>query len=313
MTADALNFNADANAIELVAYERKVARAAAAPVREEMAALLRRLHLLWPGNDAERAAKLAVTQSFDLSVLAPLAASAATRIDQSVAEVAVSSAARAARQARVTGAPGARTPTPHEVRSVQAEVQKAAKEQTVRAAAMLRDATTLNQAERALSSAGALANRLENAATWHVNQANADAFTQVQRANPVLVRMWRAERDACVHCLAYQGHYCETADDEFPAGLTFAEEPLTNGPVPNPPLHGRCRCELVLVHRDRVEPLSEAYKREAQRSILRGTARPSESESLRVDAAGRLLDSGTNLPASVQRIAKRAVRTGHFS
>lgn len=310
---ESLDFNADANAIELAAYERKVARAAADPIRAELAALLRRLHLLWPGNDAERAAQLAVIQSFDLSVFAPLAVSAATGVDQGVAVTAVSSAARAARQARVTGAAHAKTPSPRKARSVQAEVQKAAKEQTRRATVLLNTATTLKQTERALSVAGSLANRVENMATWHVNKANADAFTAVQRANPVLVRMWRAERDACVHCLAYQGNYCETADEQFPAGLTFAAEPLTNGPVPNPPLHGRCRCELVLVHRDRVDPLSEAYKREAQRSILRGTALPSEAESIRVEAADRLLDAGTNLPASVQQAAKRAVRRGQFS
>jgi hypothetical protein len=70
--------------------------------------------------------------------------------------------------------------------------------------------------------------------------------------------------------------------------------------------------------------LPRALRREAERSVLRGDALPSESENVRLHAADRLLarigaaknsrsPSGWPVPASVKQRAKRAVKRGAFT
>lgn len=70
--------------------------------------------------------------------------------------------------------------------------------------------------------------------------------------------------------------------------------------------------------------LPAALRREAERSILRGDALPSESENVRLQAADRLLarigsdknspsPSGWRVPASVKARAERAVKRGRFT
>ncbi|WP_336158185.1 hypothetical protein [Amycolatopsis sp. VC5-11] len=70
--------------------------------------------------------------------------------------------------------------------------------------------------------------------------------------------------------------------------------------------------------------LPSALRREAERSILRGDALPSESENVRIQAADRLLNrigsqknsrspSGWRVPASVKKRAERAVQRGAFT
>jgi hypothetical protein len=201
----------------------------------------------------------------------------------------------------------------------QTGVNRAVREQVTKARVLMRQADSLASVQQALTVAGASASRAERVATWATNAANSEAFRHAQTGinqerdlKSKLVRMWRAERDACLHCLAYQGHYAEQ-DTGFPSGLTFAAAPLHTGAVPDPPLHPYCRCEIVLVSLDRVGPVSDALKREAERSVLKGWSRPSESEKARVAAADRLVKRGTNLPASVQKSATTAVRRGHFA
>lgn len=70
--------------------------------------------------------------------------------------------------------------------------------------------------------------------------------------------------------------------------------------------------------------LPSALRREAERSVLRGDALPSESENVRLQAADRLLNrigttknsrspSGWPVPASVKKRAERAVKRGAFT
>ncbi|MFB9924867.1 hypothetical protein ACFORO_25865 [Amycolatopsis halotolerans] len=70
--------------------------------------------------------------------------------------------------------------------------------------------------------------------------------------------------------------------------------------------------------------LPSALRREAERSVLRGDALPSESENVRLQAADRLLarigsaknsrsPSGWRVPASVKQRAERAVKRGAFT
>jgi len=77
-----------------------------------------------------------------------------------------------------------------------------------------------------------------------------------------------------------------------------------------------CRCRCVPYYGHAGPPgsltLPEALKREAQRSILKGWSLPSESERVRVAAAERLLARGSNLPKTVQQVARDAVKRGRF-
>lgn len=120
--------------------------------------------------------------------------------------------------------------------------------------------------------------------------------------------VWIAERDGCLHCLAYSGI---TTEGVFPPGLTFGDEPLRpHGVLHGPPLHPHCRCVIELW-----DPSDTAYidglRREARRSVLRGDAASSEASKLR--AADRLLKAGSGLPKSVESKARKAVKAGKFA
>jgi hypothetical protein len=187
----------------------------------------------------------------------------------------------------------------------------------VRGARDAEDATSMGRLEEAMQSAQLAAVRSERTARWCVNRS-------ANRAREAVARqlggdlLWVAERDACLHCLAYAGEVTKPGTP-FPAGLTFADKPLKpSGPVPYPPLHPNCRCHVQpwLGTREGsgtdVE-LPDALKREARRSVVLGTARPSESETARLRAADRLIKSGAQLPASVVARGRHAVKTGSFA
>lgn len=122
--------------------------------------------------------------------------------------------------------------------------------------------------------------------------------------------VWVAERDGCLTCLAYSG---ETTTDLFPLGLTFSDRALTPpGPLVGPPMHPACRCSLQLFAA-RDQAVADGLKREAKRSVLRGWADDGESEPEKLRAASRLLDTAHGMPASVERVASRALRDGGFT
>jgi hypothetical protein len=170
--------------------------------------------------------------------------------------------------------------------------------------ALARASQTKAQLVTAVSAGAVSATRVERAATYWVVDAATRAFVDVQAASEQAVaRVWHAERDACVACLAYAGHYVSSPAGRFPAGLTYGDRPITPlGDIMGPPLHPGCRCSLSLVHVDVVNDLSDALKREAQRSVLRGWSLPSESEAVRLRAAEALLKQGNSLPKSVARL-----------
>lgn len=142
---------------------------------------------------------------------------------------------------------------------------------------------------------------------WVANRAVNAGAAAVARAHGWDL-IWIAERDACLHCLAYSGHVAAPGVP-FPAGLTFAARPLKAGfPLLYPPLHPNCRC--------RVTPFSgggldDTLKREARRSVLRGDSAYA-SEPSRLRAADTLLHRGAALPSSVIERARRAVGRGRF-
>lgn len=134
-------------------------------------------------------------------------------------------------------------------------------------------------------------------------------------------RLWIGERDACLQCLAYFGLIADPGEN-FPTGLTYGTRPLT-WRVVDPPLHPHCRCRIVVWRHEwsgtGPDSYPEALRREARRSVARGWSLESESNTARLDAAGRLLErisgrgvANGGLPASVETYAEKAVRLGAF-
>lgn len=162
---------------------------------------------------------------------------------------------------------------------------------------------------RALRTADALPARLEAANAFHLTRAATEGATAVAEQTGA-ARMWVAERDACVACLAYAG--VTTMVDVFPVGLTFGDKPLVPpGPLVGPALHAHCRCAIELIDPNDTA-IPAALKREAKRSVLRGFSLPSESEQARLRAADRLLSQYPGLPKTVEAYARRAVQRGRF-
>jgi hypothetical protein len=126
--------------------------------------------------------------------------------------------------------------------------------------------------------------------------------------------IWVAERDACLHCLAYAGQVAGPGE-AFPGGLTFGDKPLSEEPIPDPPLHPNCRCRLkpyALHTEPAAVSLAHALEREARRSVVRGFSNYASTPA-RLRAAQRLLDSGASLPKSVVERARRDLARGQFS
>ena len=128
--------------------------------------------------------------------------------------------------------------------------------------------------------------------------------------------LWVSEKDACVVCAALSGTVVGT-DEDFPADATFGRNPTSwwqpeghVGPL-RPPRHPRCRCRCEPWFGHAGPPgsltLPQALKREAKRAVILGWALESEPDSVRRDAAARLLAKGTSLPKSVVARAKRRV------
>lgn len=180
----------------------------------------------------------------------------------------------------------------------------------------------MNAAQQALSG-------LERDTRWATNAA----FNQGVREEADLSgqsRMWIAERDACLHCLAYSGEVA-AARQPYPAGLTYYIDPSGNAkplkPYPvgssiySPPLHPNCRCFQrptpylagypVMPWETRLYTPAQALKREAARVVLRGAAGV-DSLPARLRATDALLAAGSSLPKSVRERAARAVRRGRY-
>lgn len=151
---------------------------------------------------------------------------------------------------------------------------------------------------------------VDRTARWSANRAIADGVTAIGEEEGI-PRVWVPERSACLHCLAYAGHVVEPGA-LFPAGLTYGDRPLSEDPVPNPPLHPSCQCRAELF-RGEAGPGSypDGLRREADRTVLRGRSEYASEPAL-VRAADRLLTAGVIAPESVKRHARRAVVRGAF-
>lgn len=157
--------------------------------------------------------------------------------------------------------------------------------------------------------------RSEATARWAANAAVNEGVEHVADALGT-DRVWVAERlDACLECLAYQGHVVK-AGEWFPGGLTFRAAGKKRFPddIPGPPRHPNCRCRVQPWLGEWADGAGVSYldvlRREAQRAVLRGDA--GESTTARLSAADKLLQAGTRLPVTVERRARRAIAAGEF-
>lgn len=197
--------------------------------------------------------------------------------------------------------------------------------------------TSWDDVQKAMGKANQAATDLERRTAWAVNRANSAAIRKVAAERGAKL-LWIAEPDACVVCLALSGHLIDPNTGEgFDEEATFgkpgsAPDVYPPGePLMGPPRHPNCRCqpevwydpavpaggaeETALYNRPGVGAnvdLPAALRREAKRSILYGWSVPSESGTVRIDAAARLLAKGAGLPKSVEAKSRAAVKKGKF-
>lgn len=155
------------------------------------------------------------------------------------------------------------------------------------------------------------ANHVAAATRWIANRSVNDGATAVADSDGAQ-RLWVAERDACLTCLAYSGQVAD-AGEPFPAGLTFGKTSTVTAPLAGPPAHPNCRCRVQPWYGQDEPfgvPLPVALAREAQRSVLTG-ASESESRPAKLGAADRLLKTGlSGLPETVKLRARQKVAAG---
>lgn len=210
-----------------------------------------------------------------------------------------------------------------------AEVVTDAREKLAKAPAMLDTLPygTFTTVQATAGPATQAANIVERAASTVVNTELNNGITAVAD-HLGAQRVWIAERDACVVCLALSGHVVDLGES-FDLNATFGAEPMTYVPIgvgglTGPPRHPNCRCRCspwLGQSEPGVIDFPTALRREAERSVLKGFARPSESERVRTQAADRLLQligsgsspSGWQVPKSVRTRARTSIDKGTFT
>lgn len=237
---------------------------------------------------------------------------------QAAVDAAATGAANAAAQAGI-----AETITPH----LDPAVAAVARTAPATAAAHLRTAVQavsgaqdVADVEQALAVADRAPASLTLAAQWAVNRAAATSV-RATAARLGAELLWISERDACVVCLALAGHTANPrSGDGFDEFATFGPHrppvPWPPGqPLLCPPRHPHCHCQIVvwLGSASGQPDLPASLRHEAKRSVLRGFSRPSESHTIRIAAARKLLAAGSaDMPKSVRAYAAHAVERGRF-
>lgn len=303
---------AEDDATKLLELEERIAAQAGGPFNQVMVRLVALLEQLWPGDDAPAEAKTAVLDQLNLGWLLSPVDGAVETIAEGVVEASeMGIEAASAQQGRDPRdylklfKRQAAKETLTQVGAIQGKMdaQVRAGEQ------LLRQASTKESALTAMVSANPGPSIVRHARTL-TNQASNEAIIKVAEVSPQDELIWIAERDACVHCLAYQG--AVRVSGKYPKGLTFGAKSYSDAQVKHPPLHPNCRCTQRLVPRESAPDIIVGLKREAQRSVLRGWSVPSESNGVRIDAARRLLAKNPTMPKSVKAYARKALKDGEF-
>ncbi len=302
----------DKSADTLLELEEATATKAVKPFIQPFRVVLRVLHAVWPGAAAPDAEKKMALKRLDTeSFMTPLSEVEAVILDGAV-DALRHGITEGLSQAGLRGSrldKSFKRELTTEMETWVRATNGVMRRRVDAGSAVLSQATTMVEAQTglALANPGPVVTRHSR---WITNRVSNEGLTLVGEADPTSVLIWRAERDACVHCLAYQGH--ARMRGGYPTGLTFGKKPLHKQRVTMPPLHPNCRCTQWLIGRDVAKRIQEALLREAKRSILRGWSVESESNTVRVDAARRLLAKKPAVPKSVSAYARSAVRSGEF-
>lgn len=302
----------DAHVDSLLELEESTANKAVDPLRKPFAKLLTLLHAVWPGDQASQVAKKAALNRLNTEVFMDVLSQAEAEILKGALAALEHGINTGLAQAGLRGSAldkSFKRTLATEAHGWVRATHEVARRRVDLGTAVLGQSTTLVEAQTGLALANPGVN-VSRHARWVTNRVSNEGITVVGEADPRSVLVWRAERDACVHCLAYQGH--ARVGGSYPAGLTFGKKPLSTSPVLMPPLHPNCRCTQWVLARDVAQAVQESLLREAQRSILRGWSVESESNTVRVDAARRLLAKNPTMPKSVQAYARSAVKAGEF-
>jgi len=146
---------------------------------------------------------------------------------------------------------------------------------------------------------------VEREASTQLSAAHTEGVSAAaERLGWVLVLV--PEVDACLVCTSYAGSIVE------PGGRFHAVRNFTDGELAEDgvtcPVHPWCRCHVRAVARTDAESVAAPLHREAERSVLRFDALPSESDRARTEAARRLIEQGTDLAKTVVARSVAAVK-----
>lgn len=210
----------------------------------------------------------------------------------------------------------------------QVEVSRALADEAARVGDLIRDrrdraltllsrghVTRWSDLLHAIGTARSAGSAVRGHTAWTIGRAVNAGLDAVASAAK-LGRLWVAEANACVRCLAYAGRLADP-QGHFPGGLSWDPRSRHIGApaVDGPPLHPHCRCRTI-PWSDRWAtsgiPFPLALRREAHRSLAYGTRLATESRVARVRAARELLRAEPDLLPAVEARARRAVSTGRF-
>lgn len=158
----------------------------------------------------------------------------------------------------------------------------------------LSEGDSFDDLDGAMASFSQAVSGIEMDTTWLVNTAAALGSRDTAEAAGVGT-VFVGEREACLDCNPYIGLTDKQRNDD-------------------PPIHPNCQCSLQPWSDEwagNTTSYPDALRREADRAVLRGSS-DYDSNAARVRAAQALLSHGTDLPASVKQVARKAVRKGQF-
>lgn len=299
---------ADEAAAELLRREENAAEVAAGPLADYLQRAETLLGDTWPGDDAPLGqrieAALVLSLSTDQADVALIdAQSQLLRIVNNVSALGATTAVLMAALGQAHIQPEVVTGSSQTV--IGTSIAKYAR-RVETARRMISRANTKAAAEQGIDKIRKLIPRVDGLSRWVVANAYHSSLARTAQQDPELTLIWRAERDACLNCLAYAGQVVKPGHS-YPPGLTFGDRPLPppSGGKVTPPLHPRCRCEQIVWRRvsSPTTTLPQALRREAERSVLRGWG--DASGPARGRAAKRLLESGVTAPQSVLNAARR--------
>lgn len=301
---------------QAIAFEERAAEQVTADARRQLTAAMRRVTAEYVRRAGGVDQPLPPEQvggfrSVLVAALAGLGVRAANRLAQVVAAgltLGLRHAAAVLGDTTVQPAPS------RSLRVAAAAVQRQVAEELAGAveAARTVELARYSDATAAVGRATAAVGRADAGTRWVANRAVNEGVTAVAD-DAGAQRLWVAERNACLTCLAYAGLLADPGEP-FPAGRTFGDKSTVVEALAGPPAHPNCRCRispwLGVVASAGVD-LPEAMRREAQRTVLRGWSQHT-SEPARLRAADRLLRAHLLVPKSVADRARRAVAAGSF-